>query len=174
VEQLPTFPLFQDPLREGSFKRKNLPCDFCGKKRGFLYNGTMYSPGASLPDRPVCPWCIADGSAANAGYIFNHVWMAVSQEDKELLEGRTPGYSSWYDPEWQVCCNRPCVFLGRAESSDLRGRWASAVPVIFSRCELSPTRIEQLIDMMDPESSPCAYVFQCRECGALRGNWDQC
>ena len=174
MEELPTFPLFADPMREGSLKRTNLPCDLCGKTRGCLYKWTKSARDESLEARSICPWCIADGTAAKLGIRFHLACLGYSLADKELLEGCTPGYSSWYDNFWETCCGRPCVFLGRAEPSDLRGRWASAVPSIFSSCKFSDQRIEQLIDLMDPESSPCAYVFQCRECGALRGNWDRC
>jgi uncharacterized protein CbrC (UPF0167 family) len=173
MDKLPDFPLFADPMRERSFKRTNLACGFCGKARGCVYTGTKNGPNEALQSRPICPWCIADGSASRLGITFHLASRSYSDADKELLESRTPAYSTWQGVEWETCCGRPCVFLGRAEPGDLRGRWAGAVPSIFSGCQLSAERVEQLIDSMDPESSPCAYVFQCQECGKLLGNWDQ-
>lgn len=161
-ESLPDFPLFEDPLRERVFKRTRLPCGVCGTSRGYLHN---------TGDRAVCPWCIADGAAGKAGIALHVAPRGLAEVDRVLLEERTPRYQSWQGDEWQVCCGKPCVYLGSAEPVDLRGRWASAVGSIFSRDPRD--RVEELISAMDPESSPCTYVFRCQVCGALLGHWDR-
>ena len=37
-------------------------CVCCGQARGYLYDGTLYT--AQTLEGDICPWCIADGSAA--------------------------------------------------------------------------------------------------------------
>ena len=69
-----------------------------------------------LGDRPanLCPWCIADGSAARkfgsefVGDIEGEVPASVEEE----LNLRTPGYLSWHCERWQICCGDACAYLG--------------------------------------------------------------
>ena len=69
-----------------------------------------------IGDRPanLCPWCIADGSAARkfgsefVGDIEGEVPASVEEE----LNLRTPGYLSWHCERWQICCGDACAYLG--------------------------------------------------------------
>jgi uncharacterized protein CbrC (UPF0167 family) len=96
----------------------------------------------------------------------------MTAEDRLIVEQCTPGFVTWQGYEWLACCGRACVYVGEAESDDLRGRWAGAVPSMFEGQDLRPDRIEEIIDAVTIEGSVCAYVFQCRICRGFRGFWD--
>lgn len=179
MEQLPTFTLFADPVRERVFERSNATCDVCRRQRGMIYSGPKYglAPASELT---ICPWCIADGAAGMRGVSFNDatIYPAIettpqmSEADRHLVENLTPGYNTWQGNLWLMCCGRACVYLGEAEASDLQGRWSAAVPSMFEDDEKSPEEIAEIIRYMKQGGSPAAYVFQCRACQGLRAYWD--
>jgi uncharacterized protein CbrC (UPF0167 family) len=118
--------------------------------------------------------CIADGSAAaKINCFFNDVLVKMNPSDLELVEKRTPGYTTWQGNHWLACCGRACTYLGEAEEKDLRGRWASAVDSMVG--EMGYTKEQLWADILPGlrrAGSVCVYVFQCRECRKLRAYWD--
>lgn len=61
MSPLPLFPYHRDPEASGSVRASDDACECCGKSPGILYDGVIYSQGDI---KNLCPWCIADGSAA--------------------------------------------------------------------------------------------------------------
>lgn len=176
---LPRFPLFPDPVKEDSFKRSKEPCDICSQARGWLYDGPTYGEHSGEP--AICPWCIADGRAAEKGCTFNDPTIYPAFEttpqltpaDADLVEKRTPGYTTWQGNRWLMCCGRACVYLGEVEDADeLRGRFAQAIPSLFADDDLDPEEREEIIDNIVRGDGPCAYIFRCQVCSALKGYWD--
>src|SRR5215212_4957530 len=62
MADLPTFRYHPDPLATGAIQPSEEECICCGEARGFIYTGPIYAE-EDLDDS-FCPWCIADGSAA--------------------------------------------------------------------------------------------------------------
>ncbi|WP_208533113.1 CbrC family protein, partial [Pseudomonas aeruginosa] len=60
---LPHFRYHPEPLASSSIEASATTCQCCGKARGYVYTGSPYSRH-ELPPGSLCPWCIADGSAA--------------------------------------------------------------------------------------------------------------
>ncbi|MET8030770.1 CbrC family protein [Streptomyces avermitilis] len=60
--ELPFFRYHPDPVATGSVRAGNEPCDCCGRSTGWIYTAAFYT--AKDVAGSVCPWCIADGSAA--------------------------------------------------------------------------------------------------------------
>jgi uncharacterized protein CbrC (UPF0167 family) len=177
MDPLPTFPLFPDPPRENIFKLSAEPCSVCGKVRGMLYT---VSVNGSNRRTPCCPWCIADGSAAATGMTFNEdiecssdEYERLSSEDKALVFERTPGYVTWQGNHWLVCCGKPCIYLGEADSPDLEGRWADVIPTLELLNTWTKDQVDQFVKNVTKGQSPCVYVFQCQLCRKLKGYWDQ-
>jgi uncharacterized protein CbrC (UPF0167 family) len=178
MHPLPTFPLVPDPLREKVFEKSSNPCSVCNQARGMLYTAELYGKGECSP---CCPWCIADGSASAAGLSFimrvhcaSGDYQRLSQEDKALLKERTPGYVSWQGNHWLLCCDKPCVYLGRAEGPELRTHWADVIPTLDGIGKWPNENIDDFIKAVTREESPSVYVFQCQICRKLKGDWDRC
>ena len=62
MSTLPTFRYHPDSIATGSVKPSDKECRSCGEARGYIYTSSVYAE-ESL-DEEICPWCIADGSAA--------------------------------------------------------------------------------------------------------------
>lgn len=179
MDELPTFRLFADPVKAESFEPSDQVCQLCGKARGWMYSGEPY--GENEPPDCLCPWCIADGTAAARGYTFNDATIfpfwgpQLPPEDAAEVEGRTPEFTAWQGVKWQMCCGRACRYIGEASAEDLKGRWASAVEPIFGHMRAEggwdDARIAEVVDSIGG-GDPAAYVFECVVCGKLCGFWD--
>ena len=67
----------------------------CGESRGFIYSGPVY--GQEELDSSICPWCIADGSAAEKfDAEFTDVGSGIPADvpDDVVARGRRP--HSWF------------------------------------------------------------------------------
>jgi uncharacterized protein CbrC (UPF0167 family) len=179
MSALPPFRFHPDPLTTGSFEPSWDPCRCCGKAAGFLYAGPVYSE-LDL-DLALCPWCIADGSAATrfgATYvdpdsIGNYgTWDPVSDALRREVATRTPGFSGWQQERWWTHCSMPAAFLGPAGFHQLIGDWADAVPAIQRDAELRSDDWPSYFASLHLDEGPTAYVFQCLQCGSLGGYTD--
>jgi uncharacterized protein CbrC (UPF0167 family) len=59
--ELPKFKYHPDPVATGAIKPSEEVCECCNRARGYVYTSTIY---AEDEIQFICPWCIADGSAA--------------------------------------------------------------------------------------------------------------
>jgi uncharacterized protein CbrC (UPF0167 family) len=176
---LPAFKYFADPVGVGVFEKSDQPCACCGKARGWVYTGPVYS---EADEAIVCPWCIADGSAAakfsctfnDTGQLYSHPDNEDEPDPDELaeIEERTPGFENWQGNYWYVCCGHAAVFLGDASGEDLQGRWKSALPVVFADAEEILEDLQENLDELERGGSPGVYVFKCPHCGKLGGYFD--
>lgn len=97
-------------------------CVCCGQARGYLYDGTLYT--AQTLEGDICPWCIADGSAARRydGSFHDVYAMGEAGIKPEVLDEiayRTPGYPTWQDSQWMHHCGDACEFHGDASAEDI-------------------------------------------------------
>lgn len=175
MPDLPRFKYFVDPVKAGSFRKSDEPCDCCGKARGWLFDGVMYRENNDEPR--VCPWCIADGSAADTLHVsFNTIEHEVSDVDREEIEKRTPAFVSMQDLYWLACCGEPCVFRGHAQYKELTEVWPEAGKALLATYEpgwLGTASPEEFLACFDCECDPGAYVFQCGTCGTFHVPWDR-
>ncbi len=96
-EQLPEFPYHPDPVATGCVEKSDATCLSCEQARGLIYTGPVYAV-EELVDC-LCPWCIADGSAAarfDAAFTDHlPVYGNVSEAVVAAVTTRTPGFSGW-------------------------------------------------------------------------------
>ena len=138
--------------------------------RGYVYIGPVYAIEKLREE--LCPWCIADGSAAaKFDAEFTDVGVGVPDdvpaEVVEHVARRTPGFSGWQQEQWLYHCGDGAAFLGvvgREELDpfpealeDLRGDhdgsgWTAA-------------EVEDYLSALDKDGQPRAYLFRCRHCG---------
>lgn len=127
-DQLPHFRYHPDPVATGSVQGSAAECAVCGRARGWAYAGPVYA-GEEL-DGEICPWCIADGSAAAQleAEFTDTGWGApddVPQPVCQEIAQRTPGFAAWQQEHWLYHCGDGCAYLARwgpMTSTVMRGR----------------------------------------------------
>lgn len=125
MNPLPQFPYHRDPIASGSIKETGAVCECCGKARGAMFKGVVYA--ADAPD-VLCPWCIADGLAAekyDASFFdayfcddaMNEVKMPVEVHRQVFSE--TIGFATFNPIGWWVHCGEPAEYVFRDEPYDM-------------------------------------------------------
>jgi hypothetical protein len=178
---LPTFKYFRDPLAAGSFKLDpDIPCLGCSCIRGYIYAGPVYTEKNFILQNHLCPWCIADGTAAKRfGASFNDAGMMddVPEEVMKEIEERTPGFESWQGAGWLACCDDAAGFLGLAGSKELKRDFPGAIPAVMDILSddygYSGKEQKEFFDALSKEDQPTAYVFQCLHCQSYLASVDQ-
>src|SRR5687767_14147263 len=153
-------------------------CEVCNEVRGFIYTGSVY---AEEDLNLICPWCISDGSAHKkfdaefvdpAGVSGYRQWSDVRQEIVEEVAYRTPGFNGWQQERWWTHCDDAAEFLGPAGRKELEAFGDEAMSAIQEEGGLSDEAWEEYFQVLAKDSSPTAYIFRCRHCGALGGYSD--
>lgn len=176
---LPRFTYHPDPIGTGSVVSSGTTCRVCERPRGYVYVG---SPCAEedLEDA-ICPWCIADGTAASRfGAEFVDAegigdygrWEQVPDTVVAEVSQRTPGFIGWQQERWWTYCKDAAEYLGRAGQRELSERWPGAVEAIRAEIGYDGPEWNDYLASLDANGSPTAYVFRCRHCGALGGYSD--
>jgi len=175
----PSFRYHPDPIATGSVIASAAVCRCCGQERGLIYTGPVYAE-EELQDA-LCPWCIADGSAAaqcGAEFVdgaavgdYGH-WDGVPPAVIEEVSRRTPGFSSWQGERWWTHCGDAAAFLGPCGAIELCSTWAAALPAIRADVGYEGQDWDEYVAALDREHGPTAYVFRCLHCGQLGGYSD--
>jgi uncharacterized protein len=175
LEGLPEFKYHPDPVRTGAVVPSSTECVCCHRTRGCIYAAGVYA-AEDLTDR-LCPWCIADGSAASRfGASFSDDWSlrkaALSPEVIDEVTLRTPGYISWQSEAWLSHCNDVCAYHGDASEADL-AEASEATRLAWQR-EYGLTDVEwdDLREGYAPRGDRAFYKFVCRHCAAVLLGWD--
>lgn len=180
MEDLPTFRYHPNPLDTQSIEFSYAICLVCDRARGFIYQGPVNA--TERLSAAVCPWCIADGSAAtmfdaeftDMASIGGGDWDLVPVDVMNEVARRTPGFHGWQPQRWWTHCRDAGEFLGMAGRDELLGEWSAAVPSI--RDDAQPKDDgdwPEYLDSLNTEQGPTAYVFRCRHCGQLGGYSDR-
>ena len=170
MTDLPDFPYHPDPIATGSIERSETECLACGKTRGFIYTGPVYA--VEELDEVICPWCIADGTAAskfNAQFtdVGWGVPDGVREEVIEAIAKRTPGFNGWQQEYWLYHCNDGAAFLGRVGSKELQ-QHPDAIEMLRREGEERGWDSDQIagyLRALDKDGGATAYLFRCRHCG---------
>lgn len=160
-----------------SFEELEGVCDCCTQRRSVRYRGSFYCAG-EMPGY-LCPWCIADGSAA-ARFSGEFIgWADIEGVSPDpagpppaiprelLLElcDRTPSYPAWQQAVWLTHCDRPCAFLGYAGADDLAPYLDQVLPDIR---EVSPRDPDGVLKHLGRDGAMAGCLFQCLQCGQHR------
>jgi len=164
---LPNFRYHLDPVKSGVIVEEQTTCPVCGYVRSYAYVGPFYSVEEVTG---VCPWCIADGSAA-AKYDGEFIDAASCEEAApahfdELIH-RTPSYIGWQQEVWLSHCNDHCAFagyVGWTEIQPIYHELLNDLDMIKTRFRLEDSQLEYLRD----GGSLQGYLFQCVICGTYR------
>jgi hypothetical protein len=168
---LPTFRYHPDPIASASIIESSETCRCCGQSRGYIYTGPVYSE-EDLNDA-ICPWCIAEGRAHkkfDATFVDDEAFSDGTPEAaiQEICE-RTPGYSAWQSEQWPSCCDDAAAFLTPAGIAEIRASYRefefSVLNHIIHNMQISGRAATNLLDSLDKDAGPTAYVFRCLTCG---------
>ena len=176
-EALPTFRYHPSLIRTGSVAQRPIRCVVCNEDRRHACVGPAYSV-EEIEEGSVCPWCIADGSAAmklSAEFADGHSLRDLSKNIVETVTTQTPGYSSWQQDVWQIRCNDACSFLdriGKAELVSLPPEATTAVVNALRDYGRSDTEREQFLSWLHRDGDLTGYLFQCLVCGEYRAYVD--
>jgi len=165
---LPTFRYHPNPVATGNFKESDKVCVCCGEARGYIYTGSVYAR-ERLRDS-ICPWCIADGSAARKfRALFSDseplVQSGVPEETIEEVTTRTPGYNSWQQEIWLSCCKDACEFHGDAPRQELLALQGEGLVKTLAEWHWNEKNWPQFVQYYKPGGNPAVYKFVCRHCG---------
>lgn len=172
TDTLPPFRYHPDPVATGAFEQRPTVCRCCGQARGWSYVVAPYAV-EQLWDA-LCPWCIADGSAARR---FDAVYTDLTRpgtvpsgtpaEVVKVIATRTPGFSGWQDERWLFHCGDGAAFLGPAGWDEL----VELPEVVEDLCGqlvadgMDLDDAEIIVGSLDVDGSSTAYLFRCLHCG---------
>ena len=178
----PQFTHHPDPIATGAVAASDVTCACCEKKRAFAYTRSPYCVAVDL-DGAICPWCIADGSAAkkyDATFVqgIEHVstgrhnlLLRVKQASINEVLTRTPGYVSWQGETWLSHCADAMEYHGDLTSEDLLTLSESARILFTKENEWLVPEVyswQELVDSCQPGESLALYKFVCRHCSLAR------
>jgi uncharacterized protein len=166
---LPEFRYHPEPLLTGSVAQADVVCASCERRRGFVYTGPVY---AVEEVEELCPWCIADGTAASRfGAEFTDVgWGVPSDVPRAVMDEvrhRTPGFAGWQQEHWLYHCGDAAAFLGRAGHREVSA-WPDALRALRAEAEglgWNPVEAQQHVGSLQLDGPPTAYLFRCLHCG---------
>lgn len=176
---IPTFRYHPDPLATGSIVVSEVICRSCERARGYIYAGPVYA--REDLDEEICPWCIADGSAASqfeANFVVPDAigdfgrWASVSEAVVKEISTRTPGFNGWQQERWWTHCGDGAEYLGTAGQKELMTTWSLALDRIRAESGYGPDQWASYFEDLDAQGSPTAYIFRCRHCSELGGYSD--
>ncbi|CAN5541940.1 CbrC family protein [soil metagenome] len=176
---LPTFKFHPDPVASGSVEASNAKCVCCNQSRGMIYVGPVYAE-EELSGK-LCPWCIADGSASqkfDATFVDETVLDDSWPDDAaEEIAQRTPGFDTWQGEAWPTCCDDATAFhkpMGIAEIRKDHYEWEGPLMgYVVHEMQISGGAATRLVDSLNRDKGPTAYVFICRHCNAVKFHVDQ-
>jgi uncharacterized protein CbrC (UPF0167 family) len=139
-----------------------------------MYVGPVYS--AEKLRGTICPWCIADGSAAQkfkASFSdLESLAGKVSDDVINEVQMRTPGFISWQQGEWLACCRDACEFHGDAPKAELQALAGGDLMERLHAMNLEASDWDQMVKHYHPGGSPAVYKFVCRHCRKIQYSWD--
>lgn len=175
---LPVFRYHPDPVATRSIVESDGECLVCRQNRGYLYAGPVYA--LEELDDGLCPWCIADGQAAEQfDASFADVGFGVppdvSQTVIDEIARRTPSYSSWQQDHWLYHCADACAFLGPVGRPELGHYPPTALAAVIASVRgygWPDNEVHEFVDALDRDEQPTAYLFRCLHCDIYRAHCD--
>jgi uncharacterized protein CbrC (UPF0167 family) len=178
VEPLPYFRYHPDPILTGTMAaRQDFVCPVCQRDRAFAYVGPYSSDNCGFENgEEICPWCIADGSAAAAlnarfatvRYLSAEAQAQMAPEACAEFERRTPSFLCLQQERWLDHHGEAAAYLGGVDF-DHYLQLPRAAQIAVRDCAgddpdavLNPT--DSVQKLRSDGDGPTAYLFQCQHC----------
>lgn len=170
-DRFPSFRYYPEPAMNGSFAPRPVDCRSCGQRRDWTYSGPVYAI-ERLHDQ-LCPWCVADGSAAvKFDAVFTDVGYGtpddVPQEVRSEIATKTPGFSGWQQERWLFHCGDAAAFLGHAGYAEIKNLPDALEMIRMEHVGTgwSDEEIDSYVRNLRIDGDATAYLFQCLHCDA--------
>lgn len=168
--KIPVFSYFPDPIGNGCITRKRAKCPCCEKNRPFMYVGPIYVIEDIIE---VCPWCVADGSAAAKWDASFNIIQGVpgTVPDAVVLEiqTRTPGFETWEENHWLYSGTDAMVFLGEVMGREVLDEddtnKVDACLKALQALNWTPEESRKVLRAVTIAGQPAIYLFQDRHTG---------
>jgi uncharacterized protein len=167
--RLPNFKYNPNPILLKVIKEEKTLCPVCNKNRDYSYVGPFYSVEEV---EGICPWCIADGSAAKMFEgEFQDVESCDDVEKDEYIDElifRTPGYSGWQQEYWLSHCGDFCAiksYVGWEDIKNLEDELSDDIQRICNNYQITE---EIFKSSLTNGGDHQGYLFQCIKCGKHR------
>ncbi len=159
---LPVFKYFPNPIESGAVEPSSQVCACCEQPRGYICGPPIWS---EEPVEGICPWCVADGSAAHkfSGY-FSELEASVPEEVEEEVCKRTPGLPVWQETNWRVHCGDACEYLGDVSKDELEALSEDKVKEILETLEIDAEDWQSIVKDYEPGGDCSIHKFRCRMC----------
>lgn len=169
--KLPTFKYSPNAYNINVFQNIEGICSICNEERQIKYTNSFYS--INEPEY-ICPWCIANGKAAEKydgefndycgiESILPNLDDANKTIPKDLLlevTNRTPSYVSWQQEVWLTHCNEPCAFISYADTNTIE----PLMEELNGDIESSGYDPDFIKRNLSKDGSLVGYLFQCVKC----------
>lgn len=169
-EEFPHFRYHPNPILTGMVVESSKVCVCCSQYRGFIYIGPVYARGDH--EESLCPWCIADGSAAqklDASFADDRPLQQAKVSDAvvKTVSRQTPGYISWQTDEWLSHCDDAAAYCGDASAQDVASMLPSEKFRFLAKYKLDEDEWEEIRPSYSAGGDPGIYKFQCIHCGEV-------
>jgi len=172
-EPLPSFRYHPDPLATGALVAEEIDCVVCDLRRPYRYAQTMY---AFDEVEPLCPWCIADGSAAERhdGCFTDSAAPGLRAKPEGFAEVvyRTPGYAGWQQEDWLAHCGECCAYLGPVGWKEIEPLQKQLADDLARIAAETRTEVDPIYRHFHRDGNPTGYLFRCLRCDGYRLHWD--
>lgn len=185
IRPLPIFKYHPRPLETEAFMQDQIiTCICCQQQSNIYYKSPFYSRHTR---GNLCPWCIADGSAAekfegsfqdessiegveaefDSDGEFCDIHNPYPQEQVNELIKRTPGYHGWQQAFWLAHCSDFCAFIGYVGWDEIKNQLDEFVD-LPSDCANFGMEYSQLEKNLVNGGDCQGYLFRCLVCEKLR------
>lgn len=176
---LPVFRYHRDPVATGSVVPGEIDCAVCGRRRDHGYAGPYVTADAHFENGdPLCPWCIADGSAARVwrasfvapAYLSPQARAGMSADALAELELRTPAYPCLQQARWLDHHGEAATYLGEVGAAEYPSLPPAAREAVRLAAGDDPRRPlgdgDAVLRLRSDGDGPAAYLFACLHCEA--------
>ena len=177
-EALPRFRYHPDPVATGMLvARDDFVCPVCSRSRAFAYVGPYAGDNFGFENgEAICPWCIADGSAARslnatftaAAYLTAQARAEMSPAAQEELERRTPSFLCMQQERWLDHHGEAAAYLGEVGLDRYLELPPAAQAAVRECCGDDPRAGLQPTDFVQrlraDGDGPTVYLFRCLHC----------
>jgi uncharacterized protein len=181
-EPVPHFRYHPDPVGTGNVVPREIVCGVCQRPRSHAYIGPYVSPDAHFENEdPLCPWCIADGSAAREwqasfvapGYLSEQARTEMPADRLAELEFRTPSYLCLQQERWLDHDGEADEYLGEIGADEYLRLPAEAQAAVREAAGDDPKRQladgDMVLRLRADGDGPAVYLFRCLHCGRYDG-----